>query len=305
MPTALDSPTYAIGSWQAGSNGVADGFGSLFGVNPAGTTGIFDGPDVRTNQTPFSGHDGAMRSRSYRLAATLTLAGWAQAPSRTAAAASRRAFRGTFTGGGQWPLTITDVDGVVLTMTVELNGAPKTVPWADGCGFDWQVSLIAADPYQYLPPVVATTGLPTAASGLDWSTGGGLDWTGGATGGLMWGTPGNNGLLQLTNTGDVEAWPVFTISAATDGAFLTNPIIVNSATGQQLAYTDTLVLGDQVVLRTSPYTRAVLKNGVPYRRNLTTAQWFPVPANATISVQFQGTSTSTTPSLSATLASAL
>jgi Phage tail protein len=297
-------PVYQVGSWAAGgAGGQTDSFGVTWMVNPQGTSGIFDSAAPRLNHTPFNEQDGAQRSRNYLSPLPITIQGTAQGASAAGVAASRRQFAGLFAGGVQRPLVITDIDGTTLTVVVEMNGQQKITPQSVGLDFDWQLVVIAADPRKYLPTVSSTTGLPNTSGGLDWATGGGLDWATG--GGLNWGVVGSTGLISLVNVGTAEAWPTFTISAPTDGSVLSNPMIVNQTTGQTLRYVDTLVLGDVVIINTSPYNKSVTKNGAPYRRNLQIAQYFSVPANSTVVVQFQGTSVSSTALLTATLSPAV
>lgn len=303
MSTPISAPTYAIGSWIAGSSGfdMVDANGTAWGVRTNGTTGIFDGPPVTLNQSPFPNSDGAFRSKNFRPPRTMVINGWAAGSSIAGVAASRRAFIGMLNGGGQAVFTITDTDGLVLTALVESGDIPKATP--NALQFDWQLTLSAADPYLYGPAVTASVGLPGAISGIDWvGLGGGIDWTGGGLGGIVWGTTSSNGLLQLTNLGPAEAWPVFTLSGPPSGT-LVNPSIVNSSTGETLAYTGTLQPGDLLVITTKPTARSVMLNGTSYRRFLTNPQYFSVPPNSSITIQFQGTSVST-PSLLASLASA-
>lgn len=305
MGSPISAPTYAIGSWACGSAGfdILDANGTAWGVRTGGTSGIFDGPPVTLNQTNFPNTDGAFRSKNFRPVRTMVINGWAAGSTLAGAVASRRAFMGILGGGSQQKLTITDMDGLVLTAMVELGDTPKVTPAA--MQFDWQLTLSAADSYLYGPVASTNTGLSSAASGLDWTGAGagGLDWTGAGAGGLVWGTPTNNGLCQLTNIGTEVTWPTFTITGPASGQ-LVAPSIVNSSTGETLAYTGSLNPGDVLVISTAPTNRSVLLNGVPYRRFLTPAQFFSIPAGASITVQFQGTSISPTPLLTATVASA-
>lgn len=305
-----ESPIYTIGAWSAGGAGVTDANGTTWGINAnsggagvnyGATTGIFDGPGVTLNQANFPNADGGLRARSFRPVATQVLQGWGLGSSLAGAVASRRAFRGILAGGGQSTLTITDIDGYQLTMTVELGDIPHVTPMTSNMFF-WQLTLSAVDPYQYGAPVLQSTGLASSSGGLDYVTGGGLDYVTG--GGLNYGTVTSTGLMTLANSGFETSWPVFTINAPTDGSTLINPSITNLSTGQQLVYTDTLSTGDQVVLTSAPINRSVVKNGTPYRVNLTVAQWFSVAPQSTVTVQFQGTATSATPQLAASLAPA-
>jgi hypothetical protein len=108
---------------------------------------------------------------------------------------------------------------------------------------------------------------PTAATG----TGTGLDW----------GSSISNGTLSLGNTGNADAWPVFTFVGP-----LTMPMVTNNATGQALAYSGTLAAGDSVVVTTSPFGRSVLLSGADRFTLMTSASWFPIPPGSTVTVAF-------------------
>lgn len=285
MTVALSSPLYVLGAWSAGDTGVTDTNGTTWGVRP-GTTGIFDGPDVRLNQSPFANADGAQRSRNFRIPRQMTLSGWARGSTIAGTEASRRAFVNLLAGGGQDTLSITYLDGLTLTALVERGAQPKATPASAG-EFDWQLTLSAVDPSLYGPAVGQSTGLPSGSGGLDWSTGGGLDWTGSGTGGLNWGVVTSLGLITLTNNGQIKTWPTFTIVGP-----VTNPTIVGP-NGRVLLFTDTLSASDTVVLRSNPINRAVTKNNVPFRPNLTVAQWWSLAAQSSVTVQFQGISAGT------------
>jgi hypothetical protein len=280
---------------------VTDTNGTAWGVRTGGTSGIFDSPDVRLNHVNYANADGAARSRNFRPPKQMSITGWAAGTSIAGIVASRRAFQGLLGGGGQGTLTVTDIDGTALTATVELASATKITPAA--LQFDWQLNLVANDPYFYGALVTAPpTLLPTSSGGLDWSTGGGLDWSTG--GGLNWGTSNGNGLITLANTGVEESWPKFTVAGPTDIGTLANPSITNSVTGEQLFFAYTMQLNDVLVIETNPQRRSVKLNGVTYRRDLTIAQYFSVLPGVSVTVQFGGTSVSTTPSLTAAIAPA-
>lgn len=295
----LSSPTYQVGTWQAGDTGIVDANGTAWGVYRGGTTNIFDGADVRLNQSAFPNADGAQRSRNFRIPRTPTISGWAKGTSVEGVEASRRAFVGMLSNGGQDTFTITFMDGLAATALVERGAQPKAPP-ANPLEFDWLLTLSAVDPSLYGPVTTSSTGLPVSSGGLDWTGGGvGLDWTGDGDGGLDWGDTTSLGLIMLTNNGYSESWPTFTIVGP-----VTNPTIINTDTGKQLMFTDTLSDDDTLILRSNPINRAVLKNGVPFRVNLTVAQWFKVAAQESIAVQFQGSSLGA-PTLFASLSDAL
>lgn len=277
MPSTFALPTYSISGWMAN---VYDAFGCQWGV--ATTQGVTDGPGVKTHfaERPYGA--GAYRAPSFRSARSIVLQGWCDCPDRATTAAARARFLALFPGGSQQTLLIDDGLGPKQAK-VELAGDPKCAIWSDATGFDWQLTLTATDPVFY-DVMVQTTGtsLPTpGAVGLNWSPGGsgGLDWVTG--GGLDWGTTLSNGQLTLWNNGNADAWPVWTFTGP-----LTNPMLTNISTGQVFTYSGTLVSGDSLVITTNPVGRSVLLNGSDRFTLLTAAPWFPIPPYSTVTCAF-------------------
>lgn len=294
MTTVIATPTYALGTWVANT---IDSNGVSWGVEKPTQTGWHDGAPLRLNgavggvSTPLNipRYDGSYRSRSYRDSKTIILTGWAQAPNKHVAEQAWDQFLGLFEGGGQVQLIVTD-DYTTRTMLVELSDIPHVSPWETANGFDWSLTLLAIDPRKYgLFPVSASTTKASTSSGLSWP----LDWSTG--GGLNWGTSTSTGRLSLSNAGTAETWPTFTLTGP-----LTNPVLTNTLTGQQLAYNQTIASGSSLIISTSPYARTVATGtGADQRANLTTAQWFPVPANGSVSVQLGSSSVGDTGYVSA------
>lgn len=125
-------------------------------------------------------------------------------------------------------------------------------------------------------------GLGSSTGGLDWVTGGGLNWVPG----LDWGTVTSTGQLAFDNLpGTAPSDPVFLISCPT--GTLINPTITNIGTGQRLRYNGTLTAGDTLRIDTSEFTRSVILNGgQDVRTRLTVAEWFQIPENTTCVVAF-------------------
>lgn len=292
MTIVLATPTYALGSWIANTK---DSSGVTWGVETI--TGWHDGPPVRLNGVVGGGYstlsipryDGSYRSRSYRDVRTIVIQGWAEGPNKFVAEQAWDTFLGLFEGGGQTQLVVTD-DYTTRTAFVELGDQPKADPWQSPYGFDWSLTLLAVDPRKYsLSPVSASTALASTSGGLSWP----LDWSTG--GGLNWGSSTSTGDLTLNNAGTAETWPMFTLNGP-----LTNPVITNTLTGQQLAYSGSIASGSSLIISTSPYSRYVQTGtGADQRANLTSAQWFPVPKQGSITAQLTSSNVGDTGFLSA------
>jgi hypothetical protein len=274
MPTVLTYPTYTIGGWSAG---VDDDNGARWGVADQDALSA-PGAKTRISERPYS--SGAYRAPSFRSSRTITLTGWCAAQDRASVRRARDTLMSAVSGGGQQTLTIDD--GISPRQCrVELASDVKIKFTGSPWFFHWQLSVVAVDPVYYDVAVQsASTTLPTPGGvGLDWSTGGGLDWSTG--GGLNWGTVVSNGTFSMANSGNADTWPVFTFTGP-----LTSPMVTNTSTGQQLAYSGTLSAADNVVITTAPVGRSVLLNGADRFTLMTSAAWFPIPAFSNITIGF-------------------
>jgi hypothetical protein len=263
---------------------------------PGLSSGWYDGAGVRLNQVPVPRAHGAYRANSYFNPRTIVVTGnYLNLNGNVAATqAARDLVKGVFANGTQTVLTVTD-KGQTRTSTVEPGDQPK-ITMANPTAFDFQLTLSAADPRLYGPAQSSTTGPASSTGGLDWATGGGLDWATG--GGLNWGTTTSNGTVTVSNPGNTDTWPVFTLAA--NGGTLVNPVLTDQTSGNQLAFNLTLSGTDQVVITTLQLIRTVLYNGTDYRAAMTSTQWFPVLAGQSDTVQFTESSYTGSPTVTMT-----
>jgi len=91
----------------------------------------------------------------------------------------------------------------------------------------------------------------------------------------------------ITNGGDVEAWPVWTVTGPGSGLTLTN-----LTTGQTLSFPSlTLAAGDRLVIDTRPGKKSVVQNGVTNRYGLIAtggALWALAAGANSVSLQLSG-----------------
>lgn len=162
---------------------------------------------------------------------------------------------------------------------MELDGQPMVDPDAPKAGaFSFQFASPDYRKYGLGQTMGGTVGLPVSSGGLDWVTGGGLDWDPG----LDWGTVTSTGQLVFTNVGNAPTDPVFTFTP-TSGT-LVNPQVTFKETGQRLRYNGTLAGTDVLRIDTSEFTRSVLLNGsTDVRSRLDVAEWFQIqPGSSTV-----------------------
>jgi len=92
----------------------------------------------------------------------------------------------------------------------------------------------------------------------------------------------SGGVMTLTNNGNADAWPTFTVLGP-----MTGPTITNLTTGQKLVFNPVVTVipgGIEMVIDTRPSVRTVRGAGTSVRQLLISADWFAVPAGSSIQV---------------------
>lgn len=285
MPTAITTITHQLGSTLMLNAIDAAGNKWLASVVDGGTS--TPPPKLRNANRPY-GH-GGFRARSYWGPRLLTISGVAECRNGLAAEQAADLVRGLFTDGGEITYTRSSRQGS-RTLQVELADRLQVDILAGASVFRYQIPLRANDP-RYLDTTAqistATVGA-SSTSGLDWTGGGagGLDWATG--GGLDWGTDASNGVLTMPNGGNTDAYPLIVITGP-----VTNPTITDPATGRVVGYNGLVDVGQTLTIDMSPFTRSVLLNGIDRSAALSSAQWITIPKNTTRLLQFAGSGTGT------------
>lgn len=266
MATGFALPLYELGDWAGNGD---DGFGVRWGVLDSDA---YSGPGVRLRQADHAQTDGASRANSLRSTHVITLGGWATAPGRVAALSSVRAYKALFPTGGQRDLIRTDEIGP-LRITVELADVPK-VAWAGPVSFDWQLVLSATDPTWY------ETEETKAAADLGVDATSGLDFSGGLTFPLDFGSTNSPSVMYLHNGGTAAVRPRFVIANPVPQPVLTAP------DGGRLEFSGDVGAGDRFTINCA--TKRVLLNGVSRRNDMVRADFasFEIPAGGSIRVAF-------------------
>lgn len=134
------------------------------------------------------------------------------------------------------------------------------------------IRLRASDPTIYSTDLISATLTPfTSAVGFAWPA----VWP------IVWGAGGTGGGVFVTNSGRWETWPTFTINGPSSGT-LTDPIIQNVTTGEELALTANggvqMTPGQQLVVETHPARRSIaFATGASRRGKLSPGSvWFPL-----------------------------
>lgn len=265
----MTTPAIQIGDWS--SDGLDDN-GVTWRMDTL--TGWDEPPPARGDYTSRPSSNGAFDMPIYDDPRVITIGGTAEAPDTMSLAAAKRQLavvaRSLRDGA-----TITGhmVDGD-YTVT-----AKRTAGWAvDPIGtlnLAYTAIVTCTDPYKYGPQVSGTTGLPAAGSG-------GLVFPlFDVTSKLEFGSAGVTGQLTLANNGTTDATITFTIT----GPVLGGLSLTDVGSGSTIVFADDVPGASTLLIIDSAAGRATL-NGADRTGELTTKQWWSVPAGGSSTVQF-------------------
>jgi hypothetical protein len=153
--------------------------------------------------------------------------------------------------------------------------------------FDFDV-VSASDPFRYGDPVVDTTGLPVAGSGIVWPLGTGGAW-------LNWGTTGDLGRVETPNDGTAETYSLLEVTGGMSLGFLLTWV----PTGQLISFDREVPPGSTITIDPSKGS-AVIDGQSDVSGYLTISDYWFVPPGETGSIQFAAKGVVTgTPTLTA------
>lgn len=237
-------------------------------------TGWDEPPDSRLAFTPRVAANGSFDAPVYDDVRVISWMGLLQAPDR----ATREAMKLTLARVARALRDGADLIGHDESgdFTVHAKRSPgwKIAPFGP-LGLQYQAAVTCPDPYKYGPVVTETTNLPTPPpAGLAFplfTTVGVLDF----------GLPGDTGQVTLFNPGTTDAFLTFTITGPVLGGFT----LTDVSSGRQIAYAGDVATGAVVLIVDSATGRATL-NGADRTGELTSKQWWSVPAGGSSTVQF-------------------
>lgn len=182
---------------------------------------------------------------------------------------ARGRLNALFADGASITMRVTDELGTT-TREVWLLEVSTTFRY-DFAHFPFDLVLVAPDPRRYGPTESASSGMPSAGSGLVWNLGT-------APSGLFldWGTPGETGQVAFTNTGTATSFPRIEVGGA--GSFLAGFRVTEVETGRELTLQRATNFGEVIVLD-SRTKRATMGEG-DVTAFLSSRDWFSVPAGA-------------------------
>lgn len=261
----LGTDYFTLPGWGAGVTDDAGVDWRLTGVDGWQTSG-----GIRTSRVNRPGRSGQLRGPAFKGERFINLSGLAVAPDAATLAAAGDQFGALLNDGtGLFTLTGFDATGIPKTAQVELNAESKFSKQSDVVA-DWQLQMAAPDARRYAVNLNSpqSCGLRSTSGGLVFPLVFPLDFGPGVTGGAM----------VVTNNGPIATLPVWTITGP-----VTNPVIINTATSEQLALTNgTLFIAAGQKLTLDTDARTVMLQGTASRRSslATGSTWFPLRPGA-------------------------
>lgn len=206
------------------------------------------GSPIRGALTDRPTSDGAFGiTRAYRSSRVMTLTGHLLADSEIELVGLMRELAAIQPGGAPFVLSVDDAAGT-LTSEVTVNGTPL-VEQLDETSAEFEIPLLAPDAVKYGPTVATAINLPSSGGGFVYPAYEPLGYA-------NYGPLGNLGRAVISNVGTADVWPVFEFADE-------HVVSVDAASGGVLV--DGQSDGGSSLLR---------------------AEWFPIPAGGSVTVQF-------------------
>lgn len=240
--------------------------------------GYFGGVGVRSNDTDRM-DSGVFGGPVFRSGREITISGVVDCESVTEAERVARKLSGMF-----GPTNTGDTYGILravrhpfdLTTKVRLDGKPTIAVTRDRFGgrtgriVTWQIPLYAPDPRMYGPDREYNATPPGTSYGLDWPL---FD-----DGTLSWGeTTGVS--PEIHNYGNAPAFPTMIVTGNLASGFK-----LGDGTGNWIEWQNIVVPSTPVVV--DFYTHQVLVNGSDQTAALTRRDWWSIPPDSGMSLQF-------------------
>lgn len=263
------------GDYQIEWRGLVLGQSRLYGLKKL--EGWIDLPSHRTGIEPRSGRHGSYAGQllSEHRTVTADLLIRASVPDFAEAVRELRRVTASSESAPEEPLVIQWHGRKQMVMArcvrrmipAEYNSYPQGLAPAS-------VQWVASDPRQLeLPSVLQQTGLAVAVGGLEFPLVFPLDFGLGTI----------EGSMVLTNSGNADAWPIFSITGPAP-----EPKIINTNTGKTLAFknTTTILGGETWEIDTNHRTVTLLGTNISKNAELLIRGWFPIPPGESHTIQF-------------------
>lgn len=278
---------------QLGATPVSLGPLDLSAVDDGGVTWLltdlkgWSSPGLRAEAQPRQADHGAWPATPYFGARPITLTGMIAAPTMSGRDA---AIEELIAAVSLTDTTLTVAESIPKQASVRRSGE-LLIERINPYSATYSALVTAYDPRRYSTTLqTKSTGLPSVTGGLTVPVALPISLTSSITGGAF----------TLINDGSISTRPVFTVEGPA-----VNPIIVCThpdGSTDQLTYSATLVLGDELVIDTDAHT--VMLNGPVSRRRYLSGSWPEIGPASSLAVQWSATAYDSSALLTGTCRSA-
>ena len=262
MATPVDNYEFAFNGWLFGGPGQ--------GVQVLEVSGLEDLPELRVQDDTRGFQDGMFTGRDFlsgrTLSFTLQIMNDSAASMQTYLSQLKANLQFQQSGTGTLQFLLPGRSLQRVSARVRRRSLKIDPEYAYGRSYA-TVEFFCPDPRIYDDALQTLTLSPTSQVGRDYDRIYDLVYT------VPSGSTSSFG--SCVNSGNVTVYPLITLTGA-----MTNPIIVNSTTGQSIPLTVNTSASDVIVI--DPDLRSVTYNGNPARNIVTNAaQWFGFPPGTT------------------------
>lgn len=229
--------------------------------------GFHDGVNVKRDDTVRPNQWGDFKEPGLFGSRHLTISGTAVAQNTAELMGMRDEFMGLLNQGEYREILVQNSVGNRY-ITVGLEGSPSWVQKLDHVAL-WKLELYAPDPRMYGPVQGFQITDTTITGGIDYPMDYPLDY-GGST---------KIQAIAMSNSGNTDAWPVFTVV----GDFFSGFHITNNA-GSIITYEGVVTMTDPVVIDTA--SGSAVQGGVDKSSSLSRRDWFSIPPGGSIQPMF-------------------
>lgn len=261
-----DSLVVTLGSLVFRSH-LLDNASPQFALDETAITGWFDGVNVKRTATPYPHGFGDFAEPVYPASRLISLTGGVKVSSVSELHTLRDQLVGELGSGDTKDFSVTNLDGTRYS-SVSLANTPLWTQLYDK-GASWKLDLYAADPRQYGPVQNIQLSDNLALGGIDLPITYPIDF----------GVAIAQQFQYLSNAGNSEAWPVFTVN----GDFYSGFTLTDNL-GKFVSYNGPVFSSAPVTIDMKAGTAT--QNGSDRSQFLQKRDWISVPAGATIQPSF-------------------
>lgn len=232
-------------------------------LDPTALVGWYDGVGTNRDDVTRPNQWGNFPEPGRKASRTITLTGGAVADTVEDLHTLRDNLMALFSDGGYNDIYVENKSGI-RSVNATVTGQPSWIPLTDKLA-NWKIDFFAPDPRMYGPDQTVNINETIITGGLKYQ----IQYP------LSYGLSTQSTLQYITNSGNVDSWPVFTVT----GEYASGFNITDNA-GHTVTYNGMVTTQAPVVIDMGRGT--AVQNGADRTALISGRDWFSIPAGKTI-----------------------